>query len=328
MRPPPGPPRTRLAPSPTGALHLGNARTFLLTWLWARKTGATVLLRNEDIDSPRVKKGAAEHALADLRWLGIDWDEGPDVGGPFAPYTQTERVDRYEAALEKLRGLGLIYPCVCTRKEIEAAASAPHGPDDDGARYPGTCRDRFATAEDAKTASGREPAWRFKVSEGSVEFEDLFHGHQSFDVAKTVGDFVVSRAQGPAYQLAVVVDDAAMGVSHVIRGDDLLSSTPRQLLLYKALVLPAPQFLHVPLVVGRDGLRLAKRHGDTRIAFYRDAGVRPERLVGLLASWCGLIPRGEEVSARALVEKFSFDKLSRDRVVFDGADDRWLRQTS
>ncbi|MBI3724231.1 tRNA glutamyl-Q(34) synthetase GluQRS, partial [bacterium] len=292
------PSRTRLAPSPTGALHLGNARTFLLTWLWARNAGAGVTLRMEDIDSPRVKPGAAREALFDLRWLGIDWDEGPDLGGAFAPYTQTERLARYEEALAKLRARGLIYPCVCTRKEIEASASAPHGPEDDGARYPGTCRGRFATADDARKLSGREPAWRFLAREGPVSFDDLFAGAQSHDVSRSVGDFVVARAQGPAYQLAVVVDDAAMGISHVIRGDDLLSSTPRQLLLYEALGLAPPAFLHVPLVVGKDGLRLAKRHGDTRVSSYRERGVKPERLVGLLASWSGLLPRVQETSAR------------------------------
>jgi glutamyl-tRNA synthetase len=276
-----------------------------------------MVLRVEDIDGPRVKPGATEQALADLRWLGLDWDEGP--------YVQTQRLEWYEKALTQLCERGLAYPCVCTRKEIEAAASAPHGPDDEGPKYPGTCRGRFHSAEDAKRASGRDPAWRFAVPPGTVSFDDIFSGRRSYDVANALGDFVIAKAAGPAYQLAVVVDDAAMGVTHVIRGDDLLPSTPRQILLYRALELPPPEFVHVPLVTGEDGLRLAKRHGDTRISLYREAGVRPERLVGLLAAWSGLAPRGTEVGARDLVAGFAWEKLPRERVVFGAHDDAWLR---
>lgn len=319
---------TRLAPSPTGALHLGNARSFLLTWLWARTNGARVVLRVEDIDGPRVKAGAREQTLDDLRWLGIDWDEGPDVGGSSGPYVQTERLARYEEALVSLRDRGLAYPCICTRKEIEAAASAPHGPEDEGPVYPGTCRGKFSTREEARAASGREPAWRFLVPEGTVAFEDDFVGSRACDVGASLGDFVIAKATGPAYQLAVVVDDAAMQVSQVIRGDDLLPSTPRQLLLYRALALEAPRFAHLPLVVGTDGLRLAKRHGDTRLSLYRELGVRPERLVGLLAAWSGLAPRGSEVAARELVTGFAWSQVPRERVVFGDADDAWLRGKS
>jgi len=302
-------PKTRLAPSPTGALHLGNARTFLLTWLWARQEGARIALRVEDIDGPRVKQGASEQALSDLRWLGLDWDEGPIV--------QTERIPLYEKALARLGA----YPCVCTRKEIESAASAPHGPEDEGPRYPGTCRGRFSSGAEAREKTGRDPAWRFPVSEGAVHFLDDLAGEQSVDVARTTGDFVVYKASGPAYQLAVVVDDAAMDVTHVIRGDDLLSSTPRQLLLYEKLGLAPPGFAHVPLVVGEDGRRLAKRHGDTRLSLYREAGVAPERVLALLARWSGL---PERASARELVSDFDWKKVPRERVVFTPEDDRWL----
>jgi glutamyl-tRNA synthetase len=314
--------RTRLAPSPTGALHLGNARTFLLTWLWARSAGARIVLRVEDIDGPRVKQGATEQALLDLRWLGLDWDEGP--------FVQTERLPLYEAALAKLGA----YPCVCTRKEVEAAASAPHGPEDEGPRYPGTCRGRYASAAHARAKTGRDPAWRFPVPEGAIEFTDIFAGRQSFDVARTTGDFVVYKSNGPAYQLAVVVDDAAMGITHVIRGDDLLASTPRQLLLYRKLGLPEPSFAHLPLVVGEDGRRLAKRHGDTRIATYREAGVPAARLLGLLARWSGLPERataGELAldfatgDSGAEPRKFAWQKVPHGRVVFTAADDLWLR---
>jgi glutamyl-tRNA synthetase len=301
--------KTRLAPSPTGALHLGNARTFLLTWLWARSVDAKIVLRIEDIDGPRIKAGATEQALSDLRWLGLDWDEGP--------FVQTERLELYEAALERLGA----YPCVCSRKEIELAASAPHGAEDEGPRYPGTCRGRFASAALAR-ASGREPAWRFPVKPGVVKFRDLFAGEQAFDVASSTGDFVVAKATGPAYQLAVVIDDAAMEVTHVIRGDDLLPSTPRQLLLYEKLGLAPPAFAHLPLVVGEDGRRLAKRHGDTRIATYREAGVPAARLLELLGRWSGIPPRA---SARDMVPGFALERVPHERVVFTAADDRWLR---
>ena len=318
---------TRLAPSPTGALHLGNARTFLLTWLWARARGARVVLRIEDIDGPRVKPEATAQALEDLRWLGLDWDEGPDVGGPHAPYTQSERLGRYAEALERLRALGLAYPCVCTRKEVEAAASAPHGPEDDGPRYPGTCRGRFASAEEAQAASGRTPAWRFAAPSRSVAFDDAFVGARAYDVAAAFGDFVIAKSStGPAYQLAVVVDDAAMGVTQVLRGDDLLPSTPRQLLLYEALGLTPPSFAHLPLVVGPDGKRLAKRHGDTRIATYRAAGVAPERLVALLARWSDLGPE-DALAAHDLIPRFDLAKVPRTRVLCGPEEDAFLRNS-
>ena len=312
--------RGRLAPSPTGALHLGNAKTFLLAWLSVRARGGTVVLRIEDLDGPRVKEGAAERAIEDLRWLGLDWDEGPDCGGECGPYVQTERRIWYDAALERLRAAGLVYPCVCTRSDIERAASAPH-PGEEGPRYPGSCRDRFANEAAARTATGRDPALRFRVEPGEVAFDDLFHGRLAIDVAGQVGDFVVRKGSGTAaYQLAVVVDDAAMGITEVVRGDDLLASTPRQLLLFRALGLPPPSFRHIPLVVGPDGLRLAKRHGDTRVATFRELGVRPEKLVGLLAGWSGLVPPGTECLPSDLVASFDWQLVSRERIVCDGAE--------
>jgi glutamyl-tRNA synthetase len=314
---PPAGYRGRLAPSPTGALHLGNARTFLVAWLRARQAAGTLVLRVEDIDGPRVKAGAAAAALADLRWLGLDWDEGPDVGGPRGPYVQTERLALYAAALERLRARGLAYPCVCTRREVEDAASAPHGPD--GPPYPGTCRGRFRDAEEAQRASGRDPAWRFAVRPGLLAHRDLFAGDRTFDLAAEGGDFVVAKgARGggdPAYQLAVVVDDAAMEIGEVVRGDDLLPSTPRQLLLFEALGLERPAFLHVPLVVGADGRRLAKRHGDSRLAAFRAAGVRPERIVGWLAATLG-IEAPSEARPRDLVGRLDLEKVPRAPVVY------------
>ena len=310
--------RGRLAPSPTGALHLGNARTFLLGWLSVRTQGGTVVLRIEDLDGPRVKQGATAAAMEDLRWLGLDWDEGPDCGGPHGPYMQTERTALYETGIENLRAQGLLYPCVCTRGDIERAASAPH-PGEEGPRYPGTCRDKFVSVAAALAVAGRSPALRFRVPAGPVRFDDLNHGTLTIEVDERVGDFVVRKGNGTAaYQLAVVVDDAAMDITEVVRGDDLLASTSRQVLLYQALGFTPPTFRHVPQVVGPDGLRLAKRHGDTRIVTFRQQGVAPDRLVGLLAHWCGLAPQGREQMPSDLVGGFDWELVPRERIVWRG----------
>jgi len=303
--------RGRLAPSPTGALHLGNARTFMVAWLRARACGGQVVLRMEDLDHPKNKPGAAAAALADLRWLGFDWDEGPDVGGAHAPYTQTERQAHYAAALEGLQRQGLVYPCACSRRDVEAGQSAPHT--EDGLYYPGTCRGRFAGYGEACRAlpAGRLPAWRFIAPPREVvRFEDRFAGAAGQEVSAACGDFVLARdPHGAGYMLAVVVDDAAMGITEVVRGDDLLPATPRQLLLYRALGLAPPAFLHVPLVVSEDGRRLAKRHGDTRIGALREAGIPAEQIIGLLAWWCGWAAWGERLTLRDLIPRFDLSAL-------------------
>jgi glutamyl-tRNA synthetase len=299
--------RGRLAPSPTGAQHVGNARTYLLAWLSARSRGGSVVLRIEDIDSPRVKAGAAEEASTDLRWLGLDWDHGPVV--------QTERLPLYREALARLQAQELVYPCTCTRADVERAASAPHA-EHEGPVYPGTCSGRRVA--DAAALGGGPFCWRFRLPSRSPAFFDEFRGPTAIDLRTVGGDFVVWKAprsagetSTAAYQLAVVVDDAAQGVTEVVRGDDLVPSTPRQLLLYEALGLRPPAFCHVPLVVGPDGRRLAKRHGDTRLSALRRAGVRPEALLGLLAWSCGWLPQGECVAARELVPLFRLDSVPR-----------------
>jgi glutamyl-tRNA synthetase len=306
---------TRLAPSPTGALHLGNARTFLINWLLARQNGWKTILRIEDLDGPRIKRGAAELAIADLRWLGIDWDEGPIY--------QSARRDRYQAVVEQLLSQKRAYPCVCTRKEVDAAASAPHA-EDGAAIYPGTCRDRFTSLAEARTAAGREPAIRFDTRGQTVDFVDTFSGAHRYDVEAQLGDFVIAKGDGtPAYQLAVVVDDADMGVTQIVRGDDLLDSTPRQILLYHALGLTdrIPTYCHVPLIIGPDGRRLAKRHGDTRLATYRDAGIPASTILSHLATWSAIRQahpfRGASLSARDLIEHFHLDHIPRTPMVFD-----------
>ncbi len=323
MIPMPAPPVTRLAPSPTGALHLGNARTFLINWALARQRGWRIVLRIEDLDGPRIKHQADRQAIDILRWLGLAWDEGP--------IRQRDDLGRYRAALDRLADRDLIYPCTCTRKEIEAAQSAPHG-DEHELRYPGTCRPLdprkigSAAQRSGADACHTAEAWRLIVPDRAIDFHDHFVGPQSINVQQLVGDFIVWSKNGlPAYQLAVVVDDAAQQVTQVVRGDDLIRSAPRQRLLYELLKLaPVPEYTHLPLVLGEDGRRLAKRHGDTRLASYRDLGVRAERLVGLLAGWCGLGER-REMSAAEFADIFDLDRLSPGAVTCTADDDAWLR---
>jgi glutamyl-tRNA synthetase len=281
----------------------------------ARRHGWKIVLRIEDLDGPRVKAGADREAVDILQWLGLDWDEGP--------YYQLHDLSRYRAAMERLAETDLIYPCTCTRSQIALAQSAPHG-DEHELRYPGTCRPDPGGTKVICETNG-EACWRLRVADAPVQFTDTIHGVMAINVQQQVGDFIVATKAGlPAYQLAVVVDDAAQRVTQVVRGDDLIRSTPRQILIHQALGLdPWPQYTHVPLVLGPDGRRLAKRHGDSRLARYRQEGVRAERILGLLASWSGAGLR-EPMAAATFADRFRLDALSRDPVTFTQDDERWL----
>jgi glutamyl-tRNA synthetase len=286
----------RFAPSPTGVLHIGNLRTALLAWLFARAAGARFTVRMEDLDTGRVRAGMAERQLADLAAIGIDWDG--DV------VFQSERLDRYAAATERLRRAGLVYECFCTRAEIREAASAPHGPLPEGA-YPGTCLALSGAEREARRASGRRPALRVRAAAERIEFTDRLHGPRS----GVVDDFVIARADGaPAYNLAVVVDDAAQGIGEVVRGDDLLDSTPRQIWLARALDLDVPAHAHVPLVLGPDGARLAKRHGAVTLD-----DVEPRAAVAWMADTLD-VPGAD--TAAGMLERFEPARLPRAPTVF------------
>jgi glutamyl-tRNA synthetase len=267
--------RGRFAPSPTGELHLGNARTALLSWMWARSAGGKYFLRIEDIDLPRVRKGMAQQQMEELRWLGLDWDGEQSF--------QSQRTSLYEEALRKLGDN--VYECFCSRAEIAAVASAPHG--DEGPRYPGTCAG-LTREERAARRRTRAPSLRLRVPPGPVKFHDQILGDQEFDTQALVGDFVLRRADGIfAYQLAVVVDDGAMGITQVLRGADLLSSTPRQILLHRLLGQPEPLWAHVPLVLGPGGERLSKRDRSLSLSALRTRGVNPALVRAQL------VPQGE-----------------------------------
>ncbi|MEW6271141.1 MAG: tRNA glutamyl-Q(34) synthetase GluQRS, partial [Thermodesulfobacteriota bacterium] len=293
-------------PSPTGELHLGSAASALVAWLAARAANGRVVLRVEDIDTPRVVPGMAERQLDDLRWLGLDWDEGPDVGGAYGPYVQSQRHERYQAVLADLARRDLVYLCDCSRAEVARIASAPHV-GDEGPRYPGRCRVHGMR----ERAWKRPPAVRLRVPEGRTVVHDRFQGEVVQDVAAAVGDFVLRRGDGVwAYQLAVVVDDLAMGITEVVRGADLLSSAPRQALLARLLAGEPPGFAHVPLVVDASGARLAKRARGVPLGDQRAAGRDPKTLVALLARTLGLVSGDvEAVTPRELLPLADLSRL-------------------
>jgi glutamyl-tRNA synthetase len=310
--------RGRYAPSPTGALHLGALRTALLAWLFARSEGGMFILRMEDLDLPRVRPGAARAILEDLRWLGLDWDEGPDIGGPYGPYIQSARGQIYAAALARLRAEGLLYPCYCTRAELRSAqdaaiASAPHLT---GAPIPysGTCRNLSVRERRAREAAGRAPSLRFLAPGEPITFSDRLHSAISERVSETLGDIIVRRSDGMvAYNLAVVVDDALMGVTQVVRGADLLGVTAAQRALALALGYEPPRaYAHVPLATDAAGARLAKRDASAGVEGLRVRGVTPERVVGALAASVGLWPAREPAMPRDLLAVFDPARIQKE----------------
>ncbi len=311
-------PRTRFAPSPTGLLHLGNARTALVNALLAGREGGAFILRLEDTDPERCRPGYAEAMLADLAWLGLRWDEGPDVGGPLGPYRQSERGAIYEEYFQRLQAAGLVYPCFCTAQELEAeraAARAAGRPP----RYGGRCRRLDPAAAAERAAAGEPHTLRFAVPAGrTVRFDDLVRGAQSF-ASDDLGDFVVRRADGsPAFLFSNAVDDALMGVTHVLRGEDHLANTPRQLLLLEALELPAPAYGHVSLVTGTDGAPLSKRNGSRSLRELREAGFLPLAVVNYLARLGHTFEQDPGLADLAgLVAGFTLARLGRAPARFD-----------
>lgn len=306
--------RTRLAPSPTGALHLGNARTFLVNWALARTRGWEILLRIEDLDTPRVKPGVERQTIDTLAWLGLDWDAGP--------VRQTEDLGPYRDAMSQLAARGRVYPCDLTRSQIDAAASAPQ----EGTHESRVTEAMRPAAPWPSTFADDNRNWRFATPTDVVEFTDAFAGGQARSPAESVGDFVVwTKRHAPSYQLAVVVDDIRQGITQIVRGDDLLDSTARQMLLAGELGARAtPTQCHLPLVLGADGRRLAKRHGDTRLTTYEHMGVPPERVVGLCAHWCGITAEPTPMTASDFAPALDLDTLPRHPITFTPEDEQWL----
>ncbi|MEM8559635.1 MAG: tRNA glutamyl-Q(34) synthetase GluQRS [Bacteroidota bacterium] len=326
--------RGRFAPSPTGLLHVGSARTALVAWLSVRSQKGTFVWRLEDLDGPRVVPGVAAEQMRDLAWLGLDWDEGPalataggiafEAKGEVGPYRQSDRFGRYEAALDRLAAHGHLFPCDRSRKDLLELASAPHANEYSGGAgmpaYPKALRPAELALDwyvryrsDPPTPRDVGSALRFRVDDAPVSFHDRVQGPLTQDVAAETGDFVLKRRDGVyAYQLAVVVDDIAMGVTEVVRGADLLDSTGRQIQLIRALGGEEPAYAHVPIVVNADGEKLSKRDDALTLAHLRDAGVEPQRLVGVLAHSLGLAETGAPVTPRALVDGFAWDRVRRD----------------
>ena len=311
-------PRGRYAPSPTGPLHAGNARSALAAWLSVRQRGGTFVLREEDLDPPRIVPGMAAAQRADLAWLGLDWDEGPDVGGPFGPYRQSQRAPRYEAALAELAAAGRLFPCRRSRRDLAAIASAPHGADG-LPPYPEAWRPRQLEEgwfEALCRAARPDAALRFRTETREVRFVDRVHGEQAERVDLTAGDFVLKRRDGLyAYQLAVVVDDLEMGIDEVVRGADLLASTARQLQLIAALGGRRPAYAHLPLVLAAGGEKLSKRHPDLTLGSLRAAGARPEQVTGYLAWSLGLLDEPRARRPAELMAAFDWRRIGREDFV-------------
>lgn len=316
--------RVRFAPSPTGELHVGNARTALFNWLFARHTRGCLILRIEDTDESRSALSYQSRLMDDLKWLGLSWDEGPDAGGSYGPYRQSERLDIYATYLKKLIDAELVYPCYCTEEELEEERQSlilsKRMP-----RYMGKCRSLTPEERKAREASGRRPSWRFKVPQTTVAFTDLIRGPMRFE-GEAMGDFIVVRSNGmPAYNFAVVIDDSLMAITHVIRGEDHLSNTALQIMLYRALGFEPPVFAHHCLILGRDHAKLSKRHGSVAVGEFRRRGFLPEALLNYLGLLGSSFADAKEVLSRdEMVAAFSLERASKSGAVFDEDKLSWL----
>ncbi|XPV75708.1 MAG: tRNA glutamyl-Q(34) synthetase GluQRS [Desulfovibrio sp.] len=310
--------RSRLAPSPTGYMHLGNIWSFLLCWLLVRSKSGTVVLRMEDIDPARSRDEFVQGIIEDFAWLGLDWDEGPACSGEDSlsgPFFQSQRLEEYGRVLKKFQQQGHVYPCFCTRKELRELAGAPHGPDACTV-YPGLCRDLTEQECDLKRKNGRNPSLRMRCPQDIVSFQDMLHGEVSLNIDQCGGDFPVRRSDGVfAYQLAVVLDDIAQGITHIVRGDDILHCTPRQVYLYELLGAKVPEYAHIPLVLDHENERLAKRHKSLEVRQLRESGVTADAICGYLAYRAGLIPELKKVAASSLVAGFDICNISLEPVV-------------
>lgn len=319
-------PRVRFAPSPTGELHVGNARTALFNWLFARHCTGGFVLRIEDTDRERTSVVHEEGILHELKWLSLEWDEGPDKGGPYGPYRQSERLSIYKIHLDALSEKKLVYPCYCSEEELEADRSAllsrgmmP--------RYTGRCRELSASERMKREAQGRKPAFRFRVGEGTLQFHDVIRGSMKFERA-AIGDFIIVRSTGiPAYNFAVVVDDHLMEISHVIRGEDHLTNTALQLMLYDALGFDPPSFAHHALILGKDRTKLSKRHGSVSVRDFREKGILHHALVNYLSLLGASLGEGREVcTVEEIVRDFSLERAGRSGAIFDEEKLKWLNE--
>ena len=321
------PVRVRFAPSPTGKLHVGGARTAIFNWAFARANKGSFILRIDDTDPERSTQENTEVILRAMRWMGLDWDEGPEVGGDFGPYAQTDRLEMYQQAAQKLWDEGRAYPCFCSADQLAADKKAAQERKDPFQGYQRRCRDIDPAEAKARIEAGEKYVLRIKVpaDRGDVVIHDAVHGDVTFD-AKELDDFVIFRSDGtPTYNFATVVDDAAMGITHVIRGDDHLSNTPRQVMVYEALGAPVPVFAHISMILGADGKKLSKRHGATSVEEFRDEGYLPDAFVNYL-TLLGWSPDGETtiVPRDVLASTFSLDRVSKNPATFDPAKLDWI----
>lgn len=321
------PVRVRFAPSPTGELHIGGARTAIYNWAFARANDGDFILRIEDTDPERSTEENKQIILRAMRWLGLDWDEGPEVGGDHGPYLQTERFDTYADALERLKERGMVYPCFCTKEQLDEKRAAAEATEGGYAGYDRTCRNLSAEEAQARIDAGEPHVWRLKVplDHDPIEFDDAVYGHMSFP-ADVMDDMILVRSDGtPTYNFAVVCDDALMNISHVIRGDDHLSNTPRQILIYEALGYDVPVFAHLPMILGSDGRKLSKRRNATSVEQYKEMGYLPDTLINFLAL-LGWSLDGETtiIDRDTLCREFSLDRVTRKDAILDEEKLDWM----